>query len=446
MGNLLDQSRITPDQNEAIDRLYSHDETFLYAKPGSGKTIIAATAIKELLDDGHLSRVLIISTPKIVKTVWPGEFRNWRHTQHITVDSAVGDVEQRLSIFKDPAIQVVVATFNVLPWIKANKLFDSFDGLVIDESTKLTQTGGAQFRALRPNLKKFKWRVALSGTPCAESFDRLFGQMLLVDLGKSLGTRKESFMQEYFYTTDFKGYNWTLKEGSAERITKAVDHLVHTVPDYRGDLPELQVDNHYFSQSEEVLSFYNTLRKDLVCDDVTAVNAAVLVGKLQQVASGFVYTDTGEVVSKSDNRIQALTEAMGKTKGPVIVTYNFKEDLRRLKEYFGAKARELKPSNLEETTSQWNEGEVEVLLIHPRSAGHGLNLAKGGCVMIHYTPHWSWDVTDQANARLWRRGQTKTVQIITLVALGTVDELIVQRIENKKTFDMMFNEHLGVKK
>lgn len=438
--NLLSPSLLTGDQQNAIDAIYSRNQ-LLVAKMGAGKTIIGATAITELLEDKQLERVLIVTTPKIANTVWQHEFSLWEHTAHISIAAATGDPAQRRNIIENQAIQVVIVTFNVLPWMKDNNLFQHFDGLLIDESTKLKEAGGAQFKALRSALPLFNWRCAMTGTPVSENLLSLYTQAMIIDGGKTLGKRKDRFMNTYFYPTDFNQYNWEIKPGHADILLKDVEHLIHVMPDYRDELPQLIERTHFINMPEHLRQAYEHLKKDSVLGDVSAANAAVLVGKLQQVSSGFLYSETEEEALRlSEYRLDMLEVLLRAITGNVVVAYWFKEDLDAIKARF-PHAEEITPRNMKLQVKRWNEGDIELLLIHPRSAGHGLQLERGGHDLIWYTPQWSNDLYHQTNARLWRRGQINDVTVHSLVAVDTVDEIITQRVEDKDRFDQMLTAH-----
>ena len=439
-------SRLSPDlldtnQQEAVTALYEGNR-LIVAKMGAGKTVVAATAITELLADSVVERVLIVSTPKIANTVWRQEFNKWQHTHKTTVEAATGQPDEREKIIKS-GVQVVVVTFNVLPWMKQKGLLKYFDGLLIDETTKLKTTGGAQFKAIRHQLKHFTWRAGLTGTPVSEDFEGLFGQMMLIDCGQALGRNKESFLNRYFIPTDFKRYNWILKPNADSEILKAISHLVHSIPDYRGELKEPLYRVHSVVLPDHLRSYYETMKKDMVTDDAVSQTAAVLSQKLQQIAAGFVYLEDGEAKSLSDYRVEEMATLMQSYEHTnVLVCYWYKEDLQRLTDRF-PNAEVLDKKRLNEQVAAWNAGKIKMLLIHPRSAGHGLQLEQGGHTIIWYSPQWSNDLWEQTNARLWRKGQKERVEVISIEAQDTVDELINARIESKAQFDALFHKHLG---
>lgn len=439
-------SRLSPDlldsnQQKAITAMYEGN-VLVVGKMGAGKTVIAATAIAELLDDSVVNRVLIATTPKIADTVWAQEFDKWQQTCHIKVGVATGTPKERLAVINS-GCQVVVVTFNILPWLKDNNLLSLFEGFMADETTKLKTTGGTQFKAIRNHLKKFLWRAGLTGTPVSEDFEALFGQVMLIDCGEALGRNKQKFLQEYFYPTDFKQYNWALKPEADKLILDKVKHLVHVLPDYRGELKQPEYIPHKITLPAELRQYYEAMKKDMVTEHAVSQNAAVLIGKLQQIASGFIYQQDGTPERLSDYRLEALKELLKEIgEESTLVAYWYAEDLEALKREL-PDAVIFDKANLKEQVKAWNAGKIKTLLIHPRSGGHGLQLEQGGRNIIWYTPYWSRDLWEQLNARLWRKGQTKVVRVYSIEAIDTVDELITQRVENKAEFDRIFTEHLG---
>jgi ribosomal protein L31E len=440
----LPYSLITKDQQNAISALYQKN-TLLVCPMGGGKSIMAATAISELVDDGHIKRVLIVTTPKIANTVWAKEFAKWEHTAHIRVVAATADAQERLDLIRDQRNTVVVVTFNVLPWIKDEKLFGLFDGLLIDETTKLKTPGGEQFKAIRKALNGFTWRCGLTGTPVSESFEALYAQMMLIDAGQALGTRFDSYMNTYFDPQDFKRYNWKLKPGSAQAIMRKIAHMVHTVPDYTASLPPINYVEHEITMPAQVQQAYDAMESDGVFDDVTAANAAVAVNKLIQIASGFAYDDTGAEVRLSDYRVRACADLILSLNENAIVVYWFEADKAALQSAI-PNCISVTPANLKDAVAQWNAGSIPVLLVHPRSCGHGLQLEQGGRHVVWLGPQWSRDLWLQTNARVWRRGQTKPVYIHTFVAQNTIDCVVVDRVMDKGSFQDLFNQYLQQKK
>lgn len=438
-SKLLSPSILSADQQTAITKIYE-DNLLLVAPMGAGKTVIAGTAIAELLDSKELTRVLIVTTPKIAETVWPYEFPKWAHLQHINCQAATGTPAQRIKVITNKSIQVVAVTFHVLDWMKANKLFSLFDGLLIDESTKLKTAGGVGFRSLRNSLKNFKWRCAMTGTPVSEDFEALYAQMLIVDLGKSLGTRNEVFKKTYFEPVDYQQRDWRIKPGADTLLLQAIAPRVHYVPDYTHTLLKLHFKAHRLDLPAYVRAFYDKFCEDEVATDLTPANAAVVQSKKQQIACGFYYDDAGEVRRLSDFRIQYAKELAENLNANAIITYVFEADRELLMQALPL-AKELTT----ESIKAWNAKRLRNLVIHPKSGSHGLQLEKGGHHIIWLSPQWSNDQWTQLNARLWRRGQENEVTIHVITANNTVDEDIVARLEAKKNFGVTFNTYMGNK-
>ncbi len=437
---MSDTLELTPDQQKAVTAAYEGN-VLIIGQLGSGKTVVAATAMTELLDDSHLTRILIITTPKIANTVWAQEYAKWSHTHHISIEAATGDPDQRLAVFKSN-VQIVVATFNVLPWIKKEKLFALFDGLLIDETTKLKTVGGAQFKAIRNALKTFKWRCGLTGTPVSEDFMGLYGQIMVVDNGETFGTRRDNFLTTYFTPLDYKQYNWALRPGADAEIMEKVKSVVHVIPDYRHTLPKIEYKDWFVELPEDVRAYYDTMRKDMVTEHAESPTAAVLSQKLEQIACGFVYDSDGVAVRLGRFRLEGLQRLLNKLEDEnVIICYWYKDDLKEIRGLL-PEAEELDKKRLNEQVKRWNDGEIKHLLIHPRSAGHGLQLERGGHTVVWYCPQWSNDLEQQTNARVWRTGQTKPVTIYTITAKDTVDELKSIRVQSKTQYDEMFHQHL----
>ena len=440
---MLTPELLTADQQNGIDRLYEHDHTLLVGKMGSGKTIVTLSAIAELLASGTCKRILVVAPLKVCKTVWKQEAANWSHTAHITISLCVGNEKARISSVAERS-QVTVINFENLPWLfkqKAHKNY--FDGLVIDELSKLKAVGGAQFKSIRHHLKNFVWRVGLTGTPVSEDWAGLFGQMMIVDGGASLGTRKDKFMTTYFYPTDYMKYNWELHSWGAAAIATAISDYVYTLPDYRSELPPVTYETINVVMPPELRDIYTTLKNDMCVDEVEAANAAVLSGKLQQASSGFLYVDDGaDTWNISDYRIDAAIDAIKNSDGPTLLAYWFKADYARLVERLNTLdivVGDLSVGDIEVTCDRWNAGWYDVMLLHPRSAGHGLNLAKGGNRVLWFAPQWSRDLWEQLIARVWRRGQTQPVTVTTIMSDADIDDLVALRVSDKAEFDRLFN-------
>ena len=449
---MLNLSDFTEPQQLAVDRLYSHDNTLLYASMGLGKSAVTLTAISELIEADILSHVLVVAPLKVAKAVWKQEVEKWAHLKHLSVALCLGTESKR-----DKAVlegcDITVVNFENLAWLmKKHGKRKLWDGLVVDELTKLKKVGGATFKALRPRLNDFSWRVGLTGTPVSEDFEGLYAMAMVVDAGAALGTRSDAFKRKYFFQVDYAGYDWQMFDWAASEILAKLSGIVYAVENYTDELPELKIKNIFLNFPENLRLQYEEIRKTNILDlseededeekSVSASSAAVLSGKLQQLTSGFVYDEEGESVLISDFRLRALCSEIKALEGrAVVIVYWFKHDLEAI--------RALMPDavvlsdDVEAGVKGWNDGSVQTLLLHPRSAGHGLSLQHGGVDMLWYSPVWSRDLWLQTIARVWRRGQTKPVTIHSLIARDTVDELVQARVENKADFEALWLAHFS---
>jgi SNF2 family DNA or RNA helicase len=448
---VLSKKLLTKDQELAIDRLYDHDSTLLVASMGAGKTVVALTAINELIEAGVLGRVLVIAPLKVCKEVWAQEASKWGHLSNLSVGVCIGAASTRAKILASKP-DVLVINFENLVWLfRTQKAADLFDGLIVDELSKFKSGSGTQFKAIRPHLKKWSWRVGMTGTPVAEDWLGLYGQMMIVDAGAALGTRKDVFKLEYFNQMDFQGYDWQLKPDAPARLAEAIKSSVYTVPDYQHELPPITYEVVELELPRDVREIYAQLGKSMLVEvdgaaEIIAANAAVLSGKLQQVAGGFVYDEQRDPVLLSEWRINAVVEhvtQLARLGSPVMLCYWFTADYARLVARLESLGLKWAEARTDGSVDEWNDRALDVLLVHPRSAGHGLNLAAGGADVVWYGPCWSRDLWEQTNARLWRRGQREPVVVWSFVAVGTVDELIAQRVEDKAEFSALFRAHLS---
>ena len=442
----LSPNLLTDDQHNAIDRLYEHDHTMLIAAMGAGKTITALTAIVELMRETDMKRFIIFAPLKVAKYVWQQEAAKWEHTAGVNVTLCTGSPTQREQAVKQArgGGGILVINFDNMAWFfDTFKRTHGFDGLLIDELSKL-KAGGKGFKKMRPYLDSFKWRVGMTGTPCSEDFIGLFYQVMTLDGGARFGKNRKHFLLSYFYPTDYLGYKWDLQDGGAERITAKLSGLVYTVPDYTHELPKLRHKTVGVVLDSDTLEVYADLQRTHVIDTPYGVqsadNAAVLSGKLEQIASGFLYCDdefkerVGTTVFHH-YKITVCRNLVAKLNTNVIICYWFEEELRRLKEAF-PDAVELNEAGAMEA---WQRGEIKTLLLQPMSASHGIQLEQGGNTMIYIKPIWSNDIKSQCDARIWRKGQAKEVTIYEIVAVETVDEMIIDRVNGKKVFDKMFS-------
>lgn len=424
---------LSTEQQAAVTHIYETGESYLIGQMGSGKTVVALTAAAELLRAGEVSRVLVVAPPRVVNDVWRHECAGWAHLHNLDVGIATGAPAVRLNVLNSAAA-VVVVTFDCLPW-----LFDvlgkdhHFDMLIVDEVTKL-KAGGKSFKALRKMLPAFIVRVVMTGTPVAESWADLFYCVMAADGGARFGRNKQAFFDQYYYPLDYERRKWAIRPDCINEVTRMLRDLVVVLPDYTHELPPLEEVPVHIRLPEDVQAYYDAFERDMLNDKAAAVNAAVLTGKLQQIASGFLYPD--EDLDRSGDAVQVhhlkTAEAIDLGAGaPTVYVYQFKEELARLTAAL-PNARRLGVSDKadRETLALWRSGELDALFIHPKSAAHGLDLTAGSNMVI-LSPIWSRDQMRQVVARIWRRNQTKTCTVWILCALKTIDVDIILREQGK---------------
>lgn len=420
------------EQQDAITHIYEHDATYLIGQMGSGKTVVALTAASELLTAREVSRVLVVAPPRVVKDVWVDEHEGWEHLHHLNVALAVGTPEERLNVLRGSA-EIVAISFENLPWFfETFGREHGFDMLAIDEITKM-KAGGKSLKALRKHVRDFAVRVVMTGTPVAESWADLFYCMLACDSGAMFGRNKQAWLDRYFYPTDYERRNWTVLPHCVDELTDKMRGTVIVLPDYSHDLPLLHEIVVPITLGAEATRQYADFERDNLNEHATADSAPVLTGKLQQMASGFLYPDDEDAgtVFIHGEKIVGAGHLYEQRCTPTIFVYQFKEELARLQARF--------PDGLglggtdkadAATLAQWRRGELLQLFLHPKSAGHGLDLTTGSRMVI-MSPIWSRDLTRQTIGRFWRRNQIEECWVFILAAKGTVDEDIVKR-ENRK--------------
>ena len=439
---MLSLHDLDKDQLDAADSAYENDFTFMIAGMGAGKTIVALTAAEEMLaNDGPIKRILVLAPLKVCNKVWRLEHTLWEHTQDLRVQVIAGEEDTGRSI--KATSQIVVVNFELLPWLAENDMFKQFQGLIVDESTKL-KAGGVWFKAFRRAIKDFHWRLIMTGTPVSENWGQLFYQMFLVDAGETFGGNKQKWLDKYFYPTDYKRYNWAVKPLQDVRLAAMIAPYVYTMPDYRDTLPPLSVQVVDTPLPPVGRQAYAEMAGGMTTQGVTAANAAVKAGKLTQIANGFIYDDNKNTIRLHDAKAEKLEEVLKKMGKPFVtnflIIYQFTAELEMLRQLYPDLAVMGRAGS---EVDDWNAGKLGQLAMHPKSAVHGLNMAAGGTEIIWLSAPWSLDLFDQTNARLWRRGQLRPVNVRVLSAPDTIDCLIWARLGDKSKFMPAFLAHLA---
>ncbi|MED3648524.1 DEAD/DEAH box helicase [Halalkalibacterium halodurans] len=426
-----------PYQEVAIQHIINHPASGLLLDMGMGKTVSTLTAVFDLMYDYFdVSRVLVIAPKRVAEDTWSREAEKWNHTRGMTVSKVLGSQKQRIRALMAEADLYVTNRENVEWLVDYYKKEWPFDMVVIDELSSFKSSKARRFRALKKVRPMIKRLVGLTGTPAPNSLLDLWPQMYLLDGGERLGRTLTAYRDRYFQAGARNGhivYEWRLKDGSEETIHNRISDICISMQakDYL-KLPERIDHTVYVEMDKKTKEKYKQLEKDLLLpfsdSDVVADTAAVLSNKLLQLANGAVYDEHGDVQEIHDEKLRALEEIQEAANGnSLLVFYTYKHDLERIQDRFRG-ARTLESSK---DIKDWNDGKVPMLLAHPASAGHGLNLQDGGHTIVWYGLTWSLELYQQANARLDRQGQTKPVVVHHLVAKDTVDEDVMKALENK---------------
>ena len=424
-------------QEYATKFIEENEESAVFLECGLGKSVITLTAIKNLMARGEVSRVLVVAPLRVGKTTWPEEIGKWDHLAGLTYAVAIGSVAERLSAVKAKADITIINRENV-EWLidKSGVAFD-YDMLVIDELSSFKSFKAKRFKALlkvRPQITRV---VGLTGTPSSNGLMDLWAEFRLLDLGERLGRYITRYRLAYF-TPDKRNaqvvFSYKPLPGAEERIYDKIDDITISMraSDYL-KLPSLVMNTMVVEMGDKEKEIYDNLCDDMVVNlgdnEIDAVNAASLSNKLLQMANGAVYGEEQSVHRIHDEKLNALEDLIESANGkPVLVAYWFKHDLARIKAKFPF-VREIKT---DADIRAWNRGEIEVGVIHPASAGHGLNLQTGGSTMIWFGLTWSLELYQQTNARLYRQGQKNTVVIHHIVTKGTIDERVLKALEKKE--------------
>lgn len=429
-------------QKYAIEYIKKHPIAAVILAMGMGKTSITLTAIEELMHDSfEICKVLIVAPLRVASTVWSDEIKQWDHLKHLRYSKILGIEKERIAAINKNADIYLINREN-LQWLieKSGTEFD-YDMVVVDELSSFKNWSSKRFKAfmkVRPRVKRV---VGLTGTPSSNGLMDLFAEFKVLDMGARLGRFITQYRTNYFRPDRMNGqivYSYKLLPGAEERIydkisditisMKAMDHL---------NMPELINTRYPVYMDEDEEQLYNDMKNDLILpfigDEITAANAAALSNKLCQMANGAVYTDNQQVMHIHDRKLDALEDIIEAANGnPILVAYWFQHDLERIIN----RMQELKINyaqlTKEDNIRKWNKGEIAVGLIHPASAGHGLNLQSGGSTLVWFGLTWSLELYQQTVARLWRQGQTaSTVVIQHIVTEGAIDERILKALVQK---------------
>ena len=416
--------------------ILSHKEAAIFLDCGLGKTVVTLTALEELLHDFfEIGKVLVIAPLRVARDTWPSEIAKWEHTKNIRASVVMGTAKERTAALLKHAEVYIINRENVKWLIEESNMPMDFDMIVIDELSSFKSYQAKRFRALmklRPSVKRI---VGLTGTPSANGLMDLWAEFRLLDMGKRLG-RFISHYRDAYFLPDKRNqqmvFSYKLREGAEDAIYRRIEDITVSMRarEYL-KMPALISNIVPVALDARERKLYDDMKRDMVIavenEEIDAVSAAALSNKLLQMANGAVYADGRKVIRLHDRKLDALEDLAESANGKsVLIVYWYKHDLERIQSRLSV--REIRSS---EDIEAWNAGEILLGVIHPASAGHGLNLQFGGSTLVWFGLTWSLELYQQTNARLYRQGQKDTVVIHHIVAAGTMDEKVMEALEHK---------------
>ena len=423
-------------QNYAKDFILAHKVSALFLDCGLGKTITTLTAINELMYDSfEISKVLIIAPLRVAQSTWKEEIEKWDHLNLLRYSIAVGDEKERLKALKQNSDIYIINRENV-DWLVTKSGIDfNFNMLIIDELSSFKSHTSKRFKSLLKIRPYFERVVGLTGTPSSNGLMDLWAEFRVLDLGERLGRYITHYRNEYFLPDKRNGaviFSYKPQPNAEERIYRRLADMTISMKSTEYlKMPELILNELEINLDEEDQMKYKKFKKEMVMTiqekEIDAINAASLSNKLIQLANGSIYDEDKKFYEVHNKKLDKLEEIIESANGkPVLVAYWFKADKERIEKRF--KVREIKTAD---DIKQWNMGMINLALIHPASAGHGLNLQSGGFTLVWFSLTWSLELYQQTNARLYRQGQKDTVVIHHLITKNTIDEDIMKSLKRK---------------
>lgn len=432
-------------QSYATEFILSHPISAVFLEMGLGKSVITLSAIFDLcLDSFLVCKVLVIAPLRVARDTWPAEIKKWDHLKGLSYSVAVGTEKERIDALKKQSTLYIINRENVDWLVHKSGIPFHFDMVVIDELSSFKSYGAKRFKSLlkvRPSVKRI---VGLTGTPSSNGLMDLWAEFRILDLGQRLGRYISHYRNTYFKPDKRNAqiiFSYKPLPGAEDEIYKQISDITISMKstDYL-KMPEYVCNEVFVTLSEKEWKVYSDFKEDMVAnlgdEEIDAVNAAVLSGKLLQMANGAVYDSENKAHVIHDKKLDALEDLIEGANGkPVLVAYWYKHDLERIKERFPV--RQIQSSK---DIEAWNDGKIPIAVIHPASAGHGLNLQSGGSTLIWFGLTWSLELYQQTNARLYRQGQKDTVIVHHIITKNTIDEDVLLALTKKeKTQDALID-------
>lgn len=429
-----------------INYIKTHPVSALFLDMGLGKTVITLTAIRDLmLDELLVTKTLVIAPLRVARDTWPAETRKWDHLNDLDISVIVGDLRVRESAVSKSALIYIINRENIkwlVEYYERNGIRWDFDCVVIDELSSFKNYHSQRFKWLRKMRPFVKRWIGLTGTPSSNGLMDLWAEIGILDGGQRLGRFIGRYRDAYFKPSSMNPstgvvYSYAPREGAEQQIYDRIGDITISMKalDYL-EMPECVYVNHEVQMSDQEKKLYDQLKSDLIIPledgDIDAANAAALSNKLLQLSNGAVYDENGIVRVVHKRKLEMLEDMIEAANGqPVLIAYWFKHDHQRIMEHLTACGYSPRDIRKSEDIKDWNTGKMAVALIHPASAGHGLNIQEGGHILIWFGLTWSLELYQQTNARLWRQGQRDTVTIHHIVCENTVDEDVLNALSSK---------------
>ena len=424
-------------QSYATEFILSHPISAVFLEMGLGKSVITLSAIFDLcLDSFLVCKVLVIAPLRVARDTWPAEINKWDHLKGLSYSVAVGTEKERIDALKKQSTLYIINRENVDWLVHKSGIPFHFDMVVIDELSSFKSYGAKRFKSLlkvRPSVKRI---VGLTGTPSSNGLMDLWAEFRILDLGQRLGRYISHYRNTYFKPDKRNAqiiFSYKPLQGAEEEIYKQISDITISMKstDYL-TMPEYVSNEVFVTLSEKEWKVYSDFKEEMVAnlgdEEIDAVNAAVLSGKLLQMANGAVYDSDNKAHVIHDKKLDALEDLIEGANGkPVLVAYWYKHDLERIKDRFPV--RQIQSSK---DIEDWNDGKIPIAVIHPASAGHGLNLQSGGSTLIWFGLTWSLELYQQTNARLYRQGQKDTVIVHHIITKNTIDEDVMLALTKKE--------------
>lgn len=432
-------------QSYATEFILSHPISAVFLEMGLGKSVITLSAIFDLcLDSFLVCKVLVIAPLRVARDTWPAEINKWDHLKGLSYSVAVGTEKERIDALKKQSTLYIINRENVDWLVHKSGIPFRFDMVVIDELSSFKSYGAKRFKSLlkvRPSVKRI---VGLTGTPSSNGLMDLWAEFRILDLGQRLGRYISHYRNTYFKPDKRNAqivFSYKPLPGAEDEIYKQISDITISMKstDYL-KMPEYVSNEVFVTLSDKEWKVYSEFKEEMVAnlgdEEIDAVNAAVLSGKLLQMANGAVYDSENKAHVIHEKKLDALEDLIEGANGkPVLVAYWYKHDLERIRDRFPV--RQIQSSK---DIEDWNDGTIPVAVIHPASAGHGLNLQSGGSTLIWFGLTWSLELYQQTNARLYRQGQKNTVIVHHIITKDTIDEDVLLALTKKeKTQDALID-------